>query len=65
VPRIIRQANGPDTISGMSVAADDQIWASTWIMRRHRRFSQNPTFFVSDQFAGKSAPWVQCPLITP
>ena len=61
VPHIIRQANGPDTISGMSVAADDQIWASAWIMHRHRKFWQNPTAFIPDRFAGKSAPWVQMP----
>ncbi len=59
VPHIIRQANGPDTISGMSVAANDQIWASAWIMHRHRKFWQNPTAFMPDRFAGKSAPWVQ------
>lgn len=61
LPHIIRQANGPDTISGVSVAANDQIWASAWIIHRHRKFWQNPTAFMPDRFAGKSAPWVQMP----
>jgi cytochrome P450 len=65
LPHIIRQANGPDTISGMSVAANDQIWASVWIMHRHRKFWQNPTAFMPDRFAGKSAPWVQMPAFIP
>jgi cytochrome P450 len=61
LPHIIRQANGPDTICGMNVAANDQVWASAWIMHRHRKFWQNPTAFMPDRFAGKSAPWVQMP----
>ncbi len=65
LPHIIRQANGPDTISGMSVAANDQVWASAWIMHRHRKFWQNPTAFVPGRFAGKSAPWVQMPAYIP
>ncbi len=65
LPHIIRQANGPDTICGISVAANDQIWASAWIMHRHRKFWQNPTAFMPDRFAGKSAPWVQMPAFIP
>ena len=65
LPHIIRQANGPDTISGTSVAANDQIWASAWIMHRHRKFWQSPTAFMPDRFAGKSAPWVQTPAFIP
>jgi cytochrome P450 len=65
LPHTIRQANGPDTISGMSVAANDQVWASAWIMHRHRKFWQNPTAFMPDRFAGKSAPWVQMPAYIP
>jgi cytochrome P450 len=65
LPHIIRQANGPDTISGVSVAANDQIWASPWIMHRHRKFWQYPTAFIPDRFAGKSAPWVQMPSYIP
>ncbi len=65
LPHIIRQANGPDTISGMGVAPNDQIWASAWIMHRHRKFWQNPTAFMPDRFAGKSAPWVQMPAFIP
>jgi cytochrome P450 len=65
LPQIIRQANGPDTISGVSVAANDQIWASAWVMHRHRKFWQSPTAFMPDRFAGKSAPWVQMPSYIP
>lgn len=65
LPHIVRQANGPDTISGMSVADNDQIWASAWVMHRHRKFWQNPTAFMPDRFAGKSAPWVQMPAYVP
>lgn len=65
LPHIVRQANGPDTISGMSVADNDQIWASAWVMHRHRKFWQNPTAFMPDRFAGKSAPWVQMPTYVP
>ena len=61
LPHLIRQANGPDTICGMNVAANDQVWASAWIMHRHRKLWQNPTAFMPDRFAGKSAPWVQMP----
>ena len=65
LPHIVRQANGPDTISGISVATNDQIWASAWIMHRHRKFWQKPTAFMPDRFAGKSAPWVQMPSYIP
>jgi len=65
LPHHLRQANGPDTISGMSVAANDHLWASAWIMHRHRKFWQNPTAFMPDRFAGKSAPWVQMPAYIP
>jgi cytochrome P450 len=65
LPHILRQANGPDTISGVSVAENDQIWASAWVMHRHRKFWQNPTAFMPDRFVGKSAPWVQMPAYVP
>ena len=61
LPHIMREAIGPDRIGAFDVAPRDQIWASAWIIHRHRKFWEHPTAFMPDRFAGKSAPWVQIP----
>lgn len=65
LPHITREAIGPDRIASIDVAPRDQIWASAWVMHRHRKFWENPTAFMPDRFAGKSAPWVQIPGYVP
>ena len=34
-------------------------------MHRHRRFWDQPTAFLPDRFAGKTAPWTQTPAFIP
>ncbi|MEQ1754928.1 MAG: cytochrome P450 [Micropepsaceae bacterium] len=65
LPHIMREAIGKDRIADFDVAPRDQIWASAWVMHRHRKFWENPTAFMPDRFAGKSAPWVQIPAYVP
>ena len=59
IPQIIRVANGPDEICGEKIGANTQVWISSWVMHRHRRFWDQPTAFLPDRFAGKTAPWTQ------
>jgi cytochrome P450 len=65
VPQIVRVANGPDEICGEKIGADTQVWISSWVMHRHRRFWDQPTAFLPDRFAGKTAPWTQTPAFVP
>ena len=65
IPHIVREAIGPDKVSGLSVAAGDQVWASAWVLHRHRKFWQLPTAFMPDRFKGSAAPWVQLPGFIP
>jgi cytochrome P450 len=64
-PQIIRVANGPDDICGEKIGANTQVWISSWVMHRHRRFWDQPTAFLPDRFAGKTAPWTQTPAFIP
>jgi cytochrome P450 len=34
-------------------------------MHRHRKFWSQPTAFLPDRFAGRSAPWIQTPAYVP
>lgn len=61
VPHIIRDAIGPDEICGEHIKPSTQVWASAWVMHRHRKFWNDPTAFIPDRFAGKAAPWIQTP----
>ena len=61
VPHIIRNAIGPDEICGERIKPGTQVWASAWVMHRHRKFWKDPTAFIPDRFAGKAAPRVQMP----
>jgi cytochrome P450 len=65
IPQIIRVANGPDEICGEKIGANTQVWISSWVMHRHRRFWDQPTAFLPDRFAGKTAPWTQTPAFIP
>ena len=65
VPQIVRVANGPDDICGEKIGANTQVWISSWAMHRHRRFWDQPTAFLPDRFAGKTAPWTQTPAFVP
>jgi cytochrome P450 len=65
LPHIMREAIGPDRIAAFDVSPRDQVWMSAWVMHRHRKFWENPTAFMPDRFAGKSAPWVQIPGYVP
>lgn len=65
LPHIMREAIGPDRIADFDVAPRNQIWMSAWVMHRHRKYWDNPTAFMPDRFAGKSAPWVQIPGYVP
>jgi cytochrome P450 len=65
LPQIIRYANGPDDICGEKIRANTQVWISSWVMHRHRRFWDRPTAFLPDRFAGKAAPWTQTPGFIP
>ena len=65
LPHLMREAIGADRIADFDVAQGDQVWASAWVMHRHRKFWQDPTAFMPDRFSGKSAPWVQMPGYAP
>lgn len=65
LPHIMREAIGPDRVAEVDVSPRDQVWMSAWVMHRHRKFWDNPTAFMPDRFAGKSAPWVQIPGYVP
>ena len=65
LPHIMREAIGLDRIAEFDVSPRDQVWMSAWVMHRHRKFWDNPTAFMPDRFAGKSAPWVQIPGYVP
>jgi cytochrome P450 len=65
VPLIFRVANGPDEICGEKIGANTQVLISSWVMHRHRRFWDQPTAFLPDRFAGKTAPWTQTPAFIP
>lgn len=56
IPQIVRVANGPDEICGEKIGGNTQVWISSWVMHRHRRFWDQPTAFLPDRFAGKSGP---------
>ena len=47
IPQIIRVANGLDEICGEKIGANTQVWISSWVMHRHRRFWNQPTAFRS------------------
>ena len=57
LPQIVRVANGPDDICGEKISANTQVWISSRVMHRHRRFWDQPTAFLPGRFAGKTAPW--------
>ena len=65
LPQIVRVANGPDDICGEKISANTQVWISSWVMHRHRRFWDQPTAFLPGRFAGKTAPWTQMPAFIP
>jgi cytochrome P450 len=65
VPQIVRVAKGPDDICGQKIGANTQVWISPWVMHRHRRFWDQPTVFLPDRFAEKTAPWTQTPAFIP
>ena len=65
LPHVQRDAIGPDEICGQRIEADAQVWISPWVMHRHRKYWDQPTAFIPDRFAGKSAPWTQMPAYIP
>lgn len=65
LPHLLRDAIGPDKIGDYEIAAKAQVWISPWVMHRHRKFWSQPTAFLPDRFAGKSAPWIQTPAYVP
>ena len=65
LPHIMREAIGADKIAAFDVSAGNQVWASAWVMHRHRKFWKNPTAFEPDRFEGTQAPWVQIPAFIP
>jgi cytochrome P450 len=65
LPQIVRVANGPDDICGEKISANTQVWISSWVMHRHRRFWDQPTAFLPGRFEGKTAPWTQMPAFIP
>src|SRR3984957_16736821 len=54
LPQIVRVANEPDDICGEKISANTQVWISSWVMHRHRRFWDQPTAFLPGRFAGKT-----------
>jgi len=61
LPHIVRHAIGPDDICGEKIGPNTQVYVSPWVMHRHRKFWDQPTAFLPDRFAGKTAPWTQTP----
>ena len=56
VPQIIRVANGPDEICGEKIVANTQVWISSWVMHRHRRFSGSADCLPARSVCGKNGP---------
>ncbi len=55
VPRFDRQAVGPDTLAGHSVAKGDIISLWPWVLHRHRALWEDADRFDIDRFSGERA----------
>jgi cytochrome P450 len=55
VPHLVREPVVDDKIVGEPVKARSQIWISPWVTHRHRKFWEQPTAFIPERFAGKTA----------
>ncbi|HRD77008.1 MAG TPA: cytochrome P450 [Hyphomicrobiaceae bacterium] len=57
VPHLVREPRTADIIKGEAIPAKCQVWASPWVMHRHRAHWRHPTAFMPDRFAGQISPW--------